>query len=339
MNIVMVGCGRQGRLHLQCLAKLQDSFDVRIVGVVDASPDRAAAVVRSLPALGFAAEGVVQGDSLAMLAGEVDLREAVVDVVTTNTAHHEVAIQAAAGGARGIVIEKPLADTLEHAHRLRDLERPVYMMENYVFSVVTDFVREYLAANRLTPRFVKTEFSKDRRRDSRDGRGMLDDYVPHVFDVEMPHQIALVAHLLGPARAVYDAWCHDMVLPDGRITDHGEGAITLAHDGGVTSYNYSNLLGYHCLSQTHRTVRLYCDDDVRILCYYPSTVDLSGSVLVYRGGRMVERRSFFDDSLTEAFRQLLTCCRDDVAAVTDAQFGCAVLDVLTTGKRLARDHR
>jgi len=339
MNIILVGCGRQGRLHAQCLAKLQDTFNLKIVGVVDHSPERAAAMIGTFPALGFDPKDVVQGQSLSTLARELDLSDTIVDVVTTNSVHHEVAMLAAENNARGILIEKPIADTLDHARYITKLDRPIFVMENYLFSVITNFVRGYLDENNLRPRFVKTEFSKDRRRESFDGRGSLAGYVPHVFDVEMPHQIALAAHLLGPSRSVYDAWCHDMILADGRIVDHGEGAITLSHGDGATSYNFSSLQGHHCLSATYRNARIYCQDDLKVFCYFPTTVDLSGSVLIYEGEKLIGRKAFFDDSLTEALRYALACCRDELTPLNDAQFGSDVLEVITSSKELAREYR
>lgn len=336
MNIVVVGCGRQGRLHLRCLARLRDDFEVRVVGLVDRDPHRVQAVRDRLPQLGLAGAEVAVGDDLAEIARAVDLSTTVVDVVTTNSAHHAVAASAAAQDVRGIIVEKPIADSVEHARCICALDRPVYVMESYVFSDISRFAGDYVRDRGLTPRLVKTEFSKDRRQDSAEGRGMLAGYSPHVFDVEIPHQIALARYLLGPWESVCDAWCHDMILPDGRIADHGEGAITLLHRGGATSYNFSCLQGFHHLSITYRTARIYCEDGINVFCYYPSTVDLSGSVLVYRGGQLVERYAFVDDSLTQALRYALSCCRDRTPPVNDARFGCSVLDVITTGKQLAQ---
>lgn len=335
----MVGCGRQGQLHLRCLARLREDFEVRVVGLVDRDLHRAQAVREGLPRLGLASTEVVVAADLADVARAVDLSTTLVDVVTTNSSHHAVTTSAAAQRARAIIVEKPLADSVEHARRICALDRPVYVMENYVFSVISHFADDYVRDRGLTPRLVKTEFSKDRRRESAEGRGMLAGYSPHVFDVEIPHQIALAGYLLGPWESVCDAWCHDMILPDGRITDHGEGAITLLHRGGATSYNFSCLQGFHHLSTTYRTARIYCDDGTNVFCYYPSTIDLAGSVLVYRGDQLVERHAFVDDSLTQALRYVLSSCRDRTPPVNDAGFGCSVLDVIATGKQLAQVYR
>jgi predicted dehydrogenase len=339
VNIVLVGCGRQARLHVRSLARLRETFDLTVVGVVDPDPQRARTLVESLSSLGLSAPQVHVGLELREVAQVLDLSTAVVDVVTTNSVHHEVAACASAGGALGIVIEKPIADTVEHARCIRDLQRPVFILENYLFSAISCFTRTFLRERNLTPGFAKTEFSKDRRRESMDGRGVLADYVPHVFDVEIPHQVALMTYLLGPVESVRDAWCNDMILGDGRIADHGEGAITVNHGNGVTSYNFSCLQGYHHLSTTYRTARIYCDDGTNVFCYYPSTLDLSGSVLVYRGERLLERHAFSDDSLTEALRYSLGCCRDEASPVNDVSFGCSVLDVITAGKQLATVYR
>lgn len=167
---------------------------------------------------------------------------------------------------------------------------------------------------------------------------MGEHYTPHVFTVEMPHQVAIVSHLLGVPRSVCDSWCHDMILPDGRIADHGEGAVTLNHGDGITSYNFSCLQGHHHMSTTYRTVRIYCDDRTKIFCYYPATIDLTGSVLIYRDDELMEKHAMLDDSLTAALRYTLICCRDGQRAINHARFGYDIMNVIDTSKRLAREY-
>lgn len=325
-------------LHLRCWSKIRDAAGIRIAGIVDRNPRRVETLRRHLPRLGFA-DDVVCRDDLASLSKELDLSEVVVDVVTTNSAHHEVAMVAAEKGAQEIIIEKPIADTTDHARAIISLDPTVYVVENYLFSAITRFAKQYIEANGLRPCFAKTEFSKDRRLDSANGRGMTSAYTPHVFTVEMPHQIALVNHLLGAPESVYDAWCQDMILPDGRISDHGEGALTLYHGHGVASYNFSCLQGYRHLSTTYRTARIYCTDDTRVFCYYPATIDLAGSVLVYRNAELVEQRAFLDDSLTETLRYIVSCSGQRTPPINDAEFGYAVMDVIDHGRRLAGEYR
>jgi predicted dehydrogenase len=338
LKVVLVGCGSQGLRHLRCLGKLRDILDVKVVGLVDRDPSRTSLLGSHLRRLGFDSDEVVHADDLALLAMKMDLSEAVVDVVTTNCAHHQMATIAANHDAKGIVLEKPIADTLDHARTITGLARPVYVLENYLFSPITQFAKRYLGANGLTPCFAKTEFSKDRRADSANGRGMGDNYTPHVFTVEMPHQVALMSHLIGAPRSICDAWCHDMILPDGRIADHGEGAVTLNHGGGVTSYNFSCLQGHHHMSTNYRTVRIYCDDLTKIFCYYPVTMDLTGSVLVYHDEELMEKHAFQDDSLTEALRYTLHSCRDGQRGFNNAQFGYDIMNVIDTSRRLAHEY-
>jgi predicted dehydrogenase len=338
LKTVLVGCGSQGLRHLRCLGKIRKTLNIEILALVDPYRDRTSLLGGHLRGLGFDADRVVHDNDLASLATKVDLSEAVVDVVTTNCAHHEIATIAAEHGAKGIILEKPIADTLDHARAITELAGPIYVLENYLFSSITRFAKDYLGAHPVTPCFAKTEFSKDRRMDSANGRGMGDHYTPHVFAVEMPHQVAIMSHLLGSPRAVSDSWCNDMILPDGRISDHGEGAITLQHEGGVTSYNFSCLQGHHHSSTTYRTVRIYCDDLTKVVCYYPATMDLTGSVLIYRGDEMVESHTLLDDSLTESLKYTLLSCREGQRAVNHAQFGYDIMDVIDTGKRLAREY-
>jgi predicted dehydrogenase len=257
-------------------------------------------------------------------------------VVTPNPFHYRVAAEAVDLGASRLVIEKPLAHKLSEAKAFLKLKCQICVLENYLFSDVTNYLRETIHADGLRPQFVKSEFSKDRRVDSANGRGSAHGTLPHVFTVELPHQVAVVGHVLGSIGKVTDAWHHDMILPDGRIADHGEGAITLMHDDSVPSYNFSCLQGFRHTSACYRSLKVYCADDVNVFGFYSTTVDLDGSVLVYRRNRLLKRKLLKDDSLKNGLRDSLDCLRFKRESLASLKFGIDVLRVIEAGQRVAK---
>ena len=198
-----------------------------------------------------------------------------------------------------------------------------------------DNVRDIVEAEGLRPLFVKTEFSKDRRAHSASGRGMTAGYVPHVFTVEMPHQVAIVSSILGDAGEVTDAWHHDMILSDGRISHHGEGALTLMHARGVPSYNFSCLQGFRHLASTYRCVKVYCEGRINVCGYYSTTVDLDGAVHVYKAHRLLRQVALKDDSLKNGLQEALECLSQRREPVSNLRFGIDVLRVIEEGRRVA----
>lgn len=337
-DIVVVGCGSQAVRHLNCLTKLRLVGRVRVAALVDPSAESldACRQVVDRHKLGTRNK-VILAHSLADVASQLDLGSVIVDVVTPNRLHFAAVAEAHELGARRFMVEKPLAHTYAEAKRFLGLACQLCILENYLFSDVTRATQRLLAHEGWTPIFVKSEFSKDRRVDSSKGRGTAPGYVPHVFTVEMPHQIAIVGRLLGSLGQVVDAWHHDMILPDGRISNHGEGAITLIHSNGVPSYNFSCLQGFRHQATTYRCVKVYCANDIKVLACYPTTIELDGAVLVYRGSKLLRREAFVDDSLTNALREAIDYLDTGRQLPSGVKFGVDLLKILERGRRIARN--
>lgn len=102
LRVGVAGVGRLGEIHARILSEMDG---VRLSGVHDAAPDRAAAVA--------AEHG---GTAFAELTGLLDASDAVVVAVTTS-AHHEVASDALDAGCH-VLVEKPLTPTLPEADDL-----------------------------------------------------------------------------------------------------------------------------------------------------------------------------------------------------------------------------
>ncbi len=107
LRIGVIGAGHFGRFHAQ---KIAGSRRAALVGLADANPERAALVGRELG-------GVPAMDVAALL----DTAEAVI-VATPAEAHFELAARALERG-RHVLVEKPIAATLEQADRLAGLAR------------------------------------------------------------------------------------------------------------------------------------------------------------------------------------------------------------------------
>ncbi len=336
VDIIIVGCGTQGQAHIRCYAKLKDMLNINIAGAVDPDEKQLNAFQHLHSKLGFDTRRALFKNNLSELSKELDISNSIVDVITPNNCHYSCAKEAIDMGTKRIIIEKPLAHDLSDAKNIEKLGGVIGVIENYLFSSITQHIQKFIEEQKLKTIFVKTEFSKNRRIESLEGRGIFEDYIPHVFTIEIPHQIAVVSYLLEFPKNVCDAWCHDMILPDGRISSHGEGAITLAHKDGATSYNFSCLQGYQHLSIKYRTIRIYCEDAIKIFGYYPTTIDLEGSILVYRDQDLIEKHRFIDDSMTETLKYLIKCFMENKKPLNDANFGRKIMEIINTGTVLAK---
>ncbi|MGC2246688.1 MAG: Gfo/Idh/MocA family oxidoreductase, partial [Terriglobales bacterium] len=108
INVAVVGVGAFGRNHARVYHALQESSDVRLVGVVDPDTSRADAVAREFGCKSF-------GSIAQMLTTHSEVQAASVAVPTV--LHLEVARTLMEAGV-DVLIEKPVAATLAEADEL-----------------------------------------------------------------------------------------------------------------------------------------------------------------------------------------------------------------------------
>lgn len=104
-RVGVVGTGYLGRLHARILTEMPEAT---MVGFVEPNDDVANELAQSL--------GIRRFDSVAALAREIDCAV----VATPTTSHYDVARQLIEAGC-DVMVEKPIADSIEDAQRLIDV--------------------------------------------------------------------------------------------------------------------------------------------------------------------------------------------------------------------------
>ena len=107
MKAIVIGVGYLGRFHAQKYAAMKD---VELVGVLDASPERAADVAAEVGCRAF--------NGLEEAIHDTDIASVVVPTIH----HHRVAMALLENGIHCLV-EKPIATTVEEAEDLIDMAR------------------------------------------------------------------------------------------------------------------------------------------------------------------------------------------------------------------------
>lgn len=336
IDVILVGCGKAGALHCKCYSKLKDG-GIHIAALVDIDSYR----LRRFSTLYQEfneGETPLVANSLEEVSKQMDIGNSIIDLCVPNDLHYRCANEACNLGAKKIMIEKPIANSVSDAKKIEELNADIAIAENYVYSKVTEQLKKTIQQYNLKPKFVRTEFSKDRRGDSANGRGFLKEGAPHVFMVEIPHQLAVVNYLLGNPTENFGAWCEDMILDNNRFYEHGEGAITLNHEKGAISYNFSSLDGHRHLPIRHRSVVIHCEDGVRVSAHYPAGGDdaLFGVVTMYENSHINEKLSIYDDTMTEAIKTIIHRFERNETQITDAMFGCRIMETINESIHLAR---
>ena len=145
IRTAVIGVGSMGRWHADKYAALPES---RLVAVVDADADRAAAVAGEL--------GVDAATDFRELIGKVDA----VSVVTPTPLHFDVAASLLENGIH-VLVEKPITATVGQARRLVELaERGNLVLQvghlercNPAVVALTGLIREprFIESNRIAP--------------------------------------------------------------------------------------------------------------------------------------------------------------------------------------------
>ncbi len=337
-EIILVGCGKAGSIHCKCYTKLKDS-NVKIIAMVDSDPDRLKRFHYLYKTFNDG-ENPLAASSLEEVSRQMDIGDAIIDLCVPNDIHYQCAKEAIDLGTKKIIIEKPIANSITDARKIEMLNAKIAIAENYVYSKVTEQLRETIEKHSLKPKFARTEFSKDRRGDTSIGRGFLKTGPPHVFTVEIPHQIAIVNYLFGNPTENFGAWCGDMVLENKRFYEHGEGAITLHHESGAISYNFSSLDGHKHLPIRHRSVLIHCDGGIRVSAHYPAGGDdaLFGAVTVYENNHIREKLEIHDDTMLETLKSIIRRFEENDEQITDATFGRRIVERISENIHLARIH-
>jgi UDP-N-acetyl-2-amino-2-deoxyglucuronate dehydrogenase len=227
-RVAVIGCGDVSIVHLQAIANL-DGAD--LVGVCDTDADRGAATAQRYGVPRFA-------DHRQLLDA---VRPDVVHVCTPHHEHVEVAVDCLDAGA-AVLVEKPVAHTVEEADRLIDAARRhpgvkagICLQNRY--NVTTKAARALLDSGELgavlggsatlmwhrDPAYYRARPWRGRRRDS--GGGVLINQAIHTLD--------LMEWLLGDVVRVQSHTGRYSL--DGVVDVEDTADVLLDHAGGARS--------------------------------------------------------------------------------------------------------
>jgi predicted dehydrogenase len=137
-----VGCGFQGRLHLECLRHVPDAS---VVAVCDRDPERLRAAVED-----FAVPNGFEDHRTLLEHQPVDL----LTICTMPAAHCEITLDGLDAGV-AILCEKPMADDLESARTMaaasRRCGRPLSVGYNLRYSTAAQAARRFVQEGGLGP--------------------------------------------------------------------------------------------------------------------------------------------------------------------------------------------
>ncbi len=234
LPVIVVGAGHMGRHHVR---KYSEMADTRLVAIVDRDLDKARAMAEPL--------GVRYADHYTPELGDV----AAASIAVPTVAHLEVAKPLIERGI-GVLIEKPLAPTIEESEAIAALARKHDAIVAVGHTERFNPAVRAVARLGLEPKFIETHRISPFTFRSAD--------VSVVFDM-MIHDIDIVLHLVGgqPVRSV-DAYGVDVLAPSEDIAN----ARVVFESGAV-----ANLTASRLALKTERKLRVFCHDAYLSLDY------------------------------------------------------------------------
>lgn len=228
MRVIQVGIGKFGRSWTNVI---RNAEGIEFVGIVDPVP---AAQEWAQRELGFAPEQCF--DSLDDALKREDWDAA---VVVTPPATHRAAAETILRGGRDVLLEKPLATTLEDARALvataEETGRILMASQNYRHRGPLRTVQRLIAAGEIGElRAVDIAFRRDTR--TLFGEGDFRYVMPHVLILDMAiHQFDMLRALSGQnATRVYAQSWH---VPDGVYQyDAAATVVITLENGAVVTY-------------------------------------------------------------------------------------------------------
>jgi predicted dehydrogenase len=234
LKTLIVGCGRSGgHLHLPSVLRAREL-------------DRAGLFASQPPCAidpRVSSRGLEEVNLRRALeeTGDLDPAHTVVHVCTPPAGRTTVIGTLAAYGFRRFIVEKPLASSMTE---LRWLERlvdraalDVGVSVPWLSSVLTDRLKAELLEGSHGP-LERIETVQDK---SRFGRSLRNMDHASAFEVELPHAVALVSHLLGEPLEVTAAASSDLRAEGAALPHMGGARIEALHREGVRSTMRSNL--------------------------------------------------------------------------------------------------
>ena len=193
IRIGMVGYKMMGKAHSHAYRDIPFYFDTDVVPVLQAISGRdEKSVTQAAEKMGWAS---TETDWCHLIErDDID----VIDIVTPNNTHAEIAI-AAANAGKHVICEKPLALTVSQAQQMLDAVNKagvVHMIcHNYRFAPAVQYAKQLIAQGRLGRIFhIRATFLQDwlmdpdyplvwRLRKEVSGSGTLGDLGSHIIDL------------------------------------------------------------------------------------------------------------------------------------------------------------
>ena len=276
-DIIIVGKGKAGKLHFKSYKKINE---VGKIYFVDKNKSYKKNVYKSVNEL--------------LVEKNLDKENIIVDICTHKEEFYDVINECIVLGIKNIIVEKPFIISKEFIDENPKLN--IMMVQNYLYSKIINEIKSKVKEEKLKIKFIYTNFSKNRKKDSKKRRGMSYK-VTNNFEIEIPHQIYLVEYILGNTRKKEIIYKEQKDFEDKNIIlkKHGYGKIIMIYDS-ITVIHESDLITNNCIKE----ITLICEEGVVIkgeFILYNEELDKikNGRIIVINKQKIIWEKEITED--------------------------------------------
>lgn len=268
-DVILVGKGKASRIHTMSYNKFKEKVNLYYADI------------------DISIQKIIEDNNL-------DINNIIVDIVTPKEVFIDVIETCESLGLYDIIVEKPFV--IEDDFFLKHPKLNIVMVQNYMYSLTTNYVKKYIEDNKLKIKSIMTNFSKNRINESIKMRGMSSKITEN-YEIEVPHQIYICDYLLGGRSTLLMLEQKDMHNIDRTLKNHGY-SFSLVKNKDI-------LISHQCdlTSNTlHKGMTIYCEDNVVIsveYSIYDKDLDClrNSRVVVYKDREKILDEEIIDDNM------------------------------------------
>lgn len=268
-DVILVGKGKASRIHTMSYNKSKEKINLYYADI-------------DIPI-----QKIIEDNNL-------DINNIIVDIVTPKEVFIDVIEACESLGLYDIIVEKPFV--IEDDFFLKHPKLNIVMVQNYMYSVTTNYVKKYIEYNNLKIKLIMTNFSKNRINESIKMRGMSSKITEN-YEIEVPHQVYICDYILGGRSTLLMLEQKDMHNIDRTLKNHGY-SFSLVRNKDV-------LISHQCdlTSNTlHKGMTIYCENNVVIsveYSIYDKDLDClrNSRVVVYKDRKKILDEEIIDDNM------------------------------------------
>lgn len=280
-DIIIIGTGKAALLHYNSYNKLKNKGKIYFTDIKNHSN-----YIKNNKIYSTIQE--------CIKSNNLKIKNLIVDICTPKSEFLTIIENCKNLGIKDILVEKPFVIDNKTLMRFNDMN--IVMVENYLFSKLTQMIKNYLDENNKKIDLIYTNFSKNRISESVAGRGYNTEVTLN-YEIEIPHQIYLTQYFLNnPTSIQNDITCsRDLKIGDVSLENHGYGLI-------ISRYNDINIIYESNLTSviTQKKIIICTKDSYTIegnYAIYSKNLELmkSANMSIYYNGKIMYNEFIEDD--------------------------------------------